>query len=54
MPGVPVADEEGRADDAEESHLEEKGVPLEPEERLSVVEEREVQVPHDKEGRLVE
>ena len=54
VPGIPVADEERRGDDAEESHLEQQGVPLEPEERLAVVEEREVQVPHDEEARLVE
>ena len=52
--GVAVAEEEGRGDDAEEPHLEEQGVPLEPEERLAVVEEREVEVPHDEERRLVE
>ena len=55
MPGlIPIVEEEGRRHDAEESNLEEQGVPLEPEERLAVVEEREVQVPHDEEGRLVE
>ena len=52
--GVAVAEEEGRGDDAEEPHLEKEGVPLEPEERLAVVEEGEVEVPHDEEGRLVE
>ena len=52
--GVAVAEEEGRGDDAEEPHLEEQGVPLEPEERLAVVEEGEVEVPHDEERRLVE
>ena len=54
MAGFPVAKEEGSGHDAEESHLEKQGVPLEPEEGLAVVEEGEVEVPHDEERRLVE